>query len=267
MENLFLESESFYRLLFFILGLGFFWILGLIYSYRKLSKLDRWRWLNNLALILLNSFVVRLALPIGLVTFAAQNSFGLFHLLKMNQILEVLLSVIILDLIIYFQHLVFHHVPILWRLHAVHHSDPGFDTTTALRFHPIEICLSIVVKAVAIFLLGLSPVSVLVFEILLNFSAMFNHSNFRLPKLMEGSLAKIIVTPDFHRVHHSMVVDETNSNFGFFLSIWDKIFRTYKAKSKNDLKEDVIGLELYRSSKEQRLDSLLLQPFKKEKKA
>lgn len=263
MSQIVLENESFYRLLFFVSGLFIFWTFGLMFRYRNVSSLDKWRWLNNLLLIFLNSFFVRLAFPFGLVIFAAQNNFGLFNSLDFNPLVELFISILVLDLVIYFQHQVFHYVPILWRLHAVHHSDPGFDTTTALRFHPIEIGLSIFVKALAVLLLGLSPMAIILFEIVLNFSAMFNHSNFSLPIFLEKHISKVIVTPDFHRVHHSVLESETNSNFGFFLSIWDHLFKTYKAKSKNDLKKDVIGLESYRSFQEQRVDSLLMQPFKK----
>ena len=265
MGKVLLNNEAFLRLVFFIFGLGLFWLLGLFFKYRNLSEIDKWRWINNLFLIILNSFFVRLVLPLGLVAFAGQNSFGLFNSLDWSPLLEIAISIVALDLIIYFQHLIFHFVPVLWKLHAVHHSDPGFDTTTALRFHPIEIGLSIVVKALAIFILGISPVSVIVFEIILNFSAMFNHSNFQLPKPLEIVIARFVVTPDFHRVHHSILEPETNSNYGFFLSIWDRLFGTFKAKSINDLRQNVIGLEKYRSRKDQRIDSLLMQPFKKGK--
>lgn len=263
MKELIITNESSYRVFFFLCGLFLFWVLGLVFQYRKLSDIDRWRWVNNISLILLNSFIVRLLFPLSLVVFADSNNFGLFNYFNLNPLLELCASVIALDLIIYFQHMVFHFVPVLWRLHAVHHSDPGFDATTALRFHPIEIGLSVLVKFLAVLVLGLSPVSVIVFEVLLNFSAMFNHSNFQLPKKIEKIVAKVIVTPDFHRVHHSILVPETNSNFGFCLSIWDHLFSTYKPSSKNDLKTDVLGLEKHRSLQDQRIDSLLLQPFKK----
>lgn len=242
MENVFLENHSFYRLLLFFIGLSLFWLLGVYFRYRSLSHLDRWRWLNNLALIFLNSFFIKLLLPAGLLAFAFKNDFGLFNYLEWPMMVELFFSVLVLDLVIYFQHLLFHLVPLLWKLHSVHHSDPGFDVTTALRFHPIEIGLSIAVKAAAIFILGLSPLSVLVFEMLLNFSAMFNHSNFKLPSVLEKVLVSVVVTPDFHRVHHSVIISETNSNYGFFLSIWDRVFRTYKAYSKNDLKKGASAL-------------------------
>lgn len=265
MKVVIIENESFYRFLFFTIGLFLFWILGVFFKYRSLSSLDRWRWINNLALIIFGSFVMKIILPTGLMIIAEKNKFGLFNFLDFGFVLEITFSILLFDLIIYLQHLTFHHVPVFWRVHAVHHSDTGFDATTALRFHPFETILSTAVKAFAIFIFGFSPLSVIIFEILLNFSAMFNHSNFSLPKFLENIIEKIIVTPDFHRVHHSIRKEETNSNFGFFLSIWDRLFKTYKACSKNDLKKDLIGLESFRSYKDQRLDSLLLQPFRKGK--
>ncbi len=266
MWNEVLQQQDFYRLLFFIGGLCLFFFLGFLFHFRDLREIDRWRWVNNLTLVVLNSVLVKLLFPLTLVAFASAYRFGLFYMIGMPVWLNIIFSILLLDLVIYGQHVLFHYNSFLWKLHAVHHSDTSIDTTTALRFHPIEIIISVLVKWLAIILFGIHPVAVLVFEILLNFSAMFNHSNFSLPKGIEVGVSRLVVTPDFHRIHHSIIENETNSNFGFFLSTWDRLFRTAKENSQNDLKEDVIGLRIFRRPEDQRIDSLILQPFKKENK-
>ncbi|EHK8985293.1 sterol desaturase family protein [Vibrio vulnificus] len=223
------------------------------------------RWLNNLSLVLLNSVLVALLLPIvafQAAILAQQHQFGLFHLLGLNDIVNILLSVLMLDLIIYCQHLLFHRVKPLWRLHRMHHADLDIDVTTGTRFHPIEILLSMVIKITFVSLLGVSPLAVVVFEIILNVSAMFNHSNAKLPLTLDHWLRKWIVTPDMHRVHHSTEVKETHSNFGFFLSVWDRCFRTYRAQPKAGHEGVVIGIPEVRNPDEQRLDKMLTQPFR-----
>lgn len=262
MELFNLDQSNSYRLFFFVFGLGLFWVSGIAFQFRAVKKVDYWRWINNLALITINSAILRIVLPLTLVTFASRNSWGLLHIIEMPSWLSLFISIILLDMIIYFQHVLFHYNSFLWKLHSVHHSDTGFDTTTALRFHPIEILLSVLVKGISIFVFGLSPLAVLIFEIILNFSAMFNHSNFSLPSVIEIILSKVVVTPDFHRIHHSVNENETNSNFGFFLSVWDRLFRTNIEKSRNDLRKSDLGLEEYREIGDQRIDALLLQPFR-----
>lgn len=176
--------------------------------------------------------------------------------------LNVLLAVIVLDLIIYVQHLVFHRVKPLWKIHRMHHADLDIDVTTGARFHPIEIIISMVVKIASVFILGVSPLAIVVFEIILNASAMFNHSNAKLALSIDKKLRKVIVTPDMHRVHHSVIVKETHSNFGFFLSVWDRWFGTYRAQPALGHNDVVIGVPEIREAREQRLDKLLTQPFR-----
>ncbi len=254
-----------WRLTFFLGGLFLFSLLGIIFRYRQIEgRVTRYRWLNNLALVFFNSFFVKgigFFLTIGF-SYLAINKVGLFYSLNVPLIANIIISVIILDFVIYWQHVFFHKVPLLWRLHRVHHSDIDFDTTTALRFHPLEILLSMIIKLLCMAVLGIHPWSLLVFEILLNFSAMFNHSNFTLPRVLEKAIKQLIVTPDMHRIHHSVERSETNSNYGFFLSLWDRLFSTYTVQSRVDSRVMEIGIERFRELKEQRLDKLITQPFR-----
>ena len=190
------------------------------------------RWANNLALLLINSILVRVLFPaaaIGFAVFAESRSMGLFHMVYLSQPLAIVLSVVVMDFAIYLQHIVFHAVPVLWQLHRVHHADLDFDVTTGTRFHPIEIVLSMGIKFLVIITLGPPVVSVLIFELLLNVTAMFNHANIRLPDRIDGLVRRLVVTPDMHRIHHSVDRGETNSNFGFCLSVWDRSLGTYLA--------------------------------------
>ncbi|MEQ1652958.1 MAG: sterol desaturase family protein, partial [Hyphomicrobium sp.] len=201
---------------------------------RKLVASKGRRWLTNLTIVGIGSLLVRLmsALAVPLVAIAAavyaeSQGFGLLNVLKWPPWLEVLLAVVVLDLAIWFQHWAAHMIPALWRLHQVHHADVDIDVTTAIRFHPIEIALSMLWKIVCVVALGVSPLAVLLFEIILNGCAMFNHANVALPQWLDRALRTFLVTPDMHRVHHSVIGRELNSNFGFNLSIWDRVFGTY----------------------------------------
>ncbi|HCG7162303.1 TPA: sterol desaturase family protein [Vibrio parahaemolyticus] len=233
---------------------------------RKTLTVKRsFRWLNNLSLVALNSAIIALVMPIAAfqaATIAHDQQWGLFNLLSLPGWLNVLLAVIVLDLIIYVQHLVFHRVKPLWKIHRMHHADLDIDVTTGARFHPIEIIISMVVKIASVFILGVSPLAIVVFEIILNASAMFNHSNAKLTLSIDKKLRKVIVTPDMHRVHHSVIVKETHSNFGFFLSVWDRWFGTYRAQPALGHNDVVIGVPEIREASEQRLDKLLTQPFR-----
>ena len=203
---------------------------------------------RNLILVALNSGLLRLTLPIGLVAYTAwlqSKGWGLFNLVDLPAAVEVIATLLALDLLIYAQHVAFHLVPVLWRLHYVHHADPGIDFSTGLRFHPIEILLSMAIKFGAVTLLGPSPVAVLTFEIFLNAGAVFNHSNVALPPWIDRWLRLIFVTPDMHRVHHSVVVGETNSNYGFNLPWWDRLFGTYIAQPAAGHDQMHIGLAEY----------------------
>jgi len=223
------------------------------------------RWSNNLALVVIDTIVLRLTFPIlavGLAIMAQERGWGLFNIVEAPVWFAVVASVIILDLVIYLQHVMFHAVPALWRLHRMHHTDLDFDVTTGLRFHPIEIVLSMGIKLAMVLVLGPPAVAVLIFEVLLNATAMFNHSNVRLPLVVDRVLRLVMVTPDMHRVHHSILPEETNSNFGFNLPWWDKLLGTYKAQPAAGHDAMTIGIEQFRTPRDQWLDRMLVQPTK-----
>lgn len=223
------------------------------------------RWSNNLALVVLDALVVRLVFPVvavGLALIVSENDWGLFALIDVPNWLAIVATILILDLIIYLQHVVFHAVPALWRLHRMHHSDLEFDVTTGLRFHPVEILLSMAIKLLVVLALGPPAIAVLIFEVLLNGSAMFNHSNIRLPARVDAVLRWVIVTPDMHRVHHSIHPSETNSNFGFNVPWWDRLLGTYKAQPRDGHEGMTIGIEQFRSRRDLWIDRMLVQPMK-----
>lgn len=226
----------------------------------------RRRWTSNLLLIVIDSLFVRLLFPIvavGVAAIAAQNNWGLFNLLDFPVWLEIILTIIILDMLIYWQHVAFHHVPFLWAMHKVHHADRDIDVTTGLRFHPIEIGISLAYKLALVLLLGVPVIAVVIFEIILNGCAMFNHSNVRLSLKLDRVLRRFIVTPDMHRVHHSTIMSETNSNYGFNLSLWDRIFGSYTAQPSQGHDGMVIGLDEYQHSGPASLTWSLLLPLGK----
>jgi sterol desaturase/sphingolipid hydroxylase (fatty acid hydroxylase superfamily) len=223
-----------------------------------------YRWVNNLGVIVLNSVLVRLVFPaatVGVALFAESHGWGLLTLLSWPDWLILPVGVILLDFAIWVQHVLFHAVPALWRLHRMHHADQDFDVTTGLRFHPIEILLSMAIKAGVIVMLGIPAVAVLVFEILLNATSMFNHGNVRIPSEMDRVLRWFVVTPDMHRVHHSWYPGETNSNFGFNLPWWDRLLGTYRAEPRDGHLRMTIGINQFREHRDLRLDRLLIQPF------
>lgn len=233
---------------------------------RARARERRRRWPINIGLAALDTLFVRLAFPAavvaGIAAWAATQGIGLFNALPVPEGLAFLLSVLLLDLVIYGQHIVFHYWKPLWRLHRVHHCDLDVDFTTALRFHPVEILLSVAVKVVAVVALGAPVAAVVVFEILLNGSAMFNHGNLRLPARIDRVLRAVLVTPDMHRVHHSVLRAETDSNFGFALSFWDRLFRTYRDQPAQGHDAMTIGLPAFREERDQGLVALLLNPFR-----
>jgi sterol desaturase/sphingolipid hydroxylase (fatty acid hydroxylase superfamily) len=223
------------------------------------------RWTNNLGLVVIDTLVLRLSFPIlavGLAVTAQDLGWGLFNIIEAPEWVAVLVSIIVLDLVIYLQHVMFHAVPALWRLHRMHHADLEFDVTTGLRFHPVEILLSMGIKLAVVVALGPPAVAVLIFEVLLNATAMFNHSNIRLPMLVDRFLRLIMVTPDMHRVHHSIIPEETNSNFGFNLPWWDRLLGTYKAQPEAGHEGMTIGIEQFRTGRDLWLDRMLVQPIK-----
>jgi sterol desaturase/sphingolipid hydroxylase (fatty acid hydroxylase superfamily) len=224
-----------------------------------------WRWPGNLGVVAVDTLLVRVLFPttaVGLALVAETRGFGLFNAVALPAWIGVLASVVVLDFAIYLQHVLFHAVPALWRLHRMHHADLEFDVTTGLRFHPIEILLSMVIKLTVVAALGAPPLAVLAFEVLLNTTSMFNHSNVRIPFGLDGVLRWFVVTPDMHRVHHSIVSHETNSNFGFNLPWWDRLFGTYRAQPMAGHEAMTIGIEQFRDARELGLDRMLLQPFR-----
>ena len=233
---------------------------------KRNREVSRWvRWPNNLILVALNTAVLRVLFPvaaIGVALYAQNHNWGIINRFGVPAGYAVPAAVIALDCAIYLQHRMFHAVPLLWRLHRMHHSDIDIDVTTGARFHPVEIVLSMLIKFAVIVLLGVPPVAVLIFEVLLNATAMFNHANVSIPGGLDKVLRWVIVTPDMHRVHHSVVVKETNSNFGFNLPWWDRIFRTYIAQPSAGHDAMTIGLPLFRAPRELWLDRMLIQPLR-----
>lgn len=224
-----------------------------------------WRWPNNLGVVVVNTLLVRIIFPttaVGLALLAEARGFGLFNTIALPAWVGVVASVIILDLAIYLQHVLFHAVPALWRLHRMHHADLEFDVSTGLRFHPVEILLSMLIKFAAVAALGAPALAVLIFEVLLNATSMFNHGNVRIPLGIDRLLRWLVVTPDMHRVHHSILARETNSNFGFNLPWWDRLFGTYRAQPAAGHEAMTIGIEQFRESRELGLDRMLVQPFR-----
>jgi sterol desaturase/sphingolipid hydroxylase (fatty acid hydroxylase superfamily) len=242
---------------------------------RRLGQSRTDRWTTNILIILIDSVVVRLmgilpafvgaaAIPLVAVSaayFAGVWQWGLFNSLALPLWLEILLSVIVLDFAIWFQHFVSHKVPLFWQLHRVHHADRDIDVTTALRFHPIEIALSMLFKVIVVLCLGASVIAVILFEIVLSSLAMFNHANVALPAWLDRVLRTTLVTPDMHRVHHSIEQAEHDTNFGFNLSIWDRLFSTYKAQPEAGHQGMIIGLKPYQHEGPGRLGWSLKLPF------
>lgn len=252
--------------------LGFFFgVFGLMALWEILSPRRRLlipklsRWANNLGLVVLNTLVLRLLFPaaaVGMTAFAVERGWGIFNYVNVPNALAVLASVVALDFVIYLQHVMVHAVPILWRLHRVHHADLDYDVTTGARFHPLEIILSMLIKFATILVLGPPVVAVVVFEVLLNATAMFNHGNVSLPGPVDRLLRWLVVTPDMHRVHHSVEDDEANSNFGFNLPWWDRLFGTYRDQPRGGHQGMTIGIHGIRDPKQvDRLPGMLALPF------
>ncbi len=232
---------------------------------RALTVSKAVRWTNNLGLVFFNSFVARLVFPaaaVGVAAFAAEQGWGLLNHYPVPSALAVAIAIVAMDFVIWLQHVMVHAVPVLWRLHRVHHADPDFDVTTGARFHTLEILLSLLIKFATIVVLGPPVVAVVIFEILLNATAMFNHGNVRLPARLDRVLRWFVVTPDMHRVHHSVEDDEANSNFGFNLPWWDRLFGTYRDQPRAGHEAMTIGIHGYREPKQVSwLPGMLALPF------
>jgi len=232
---------------------------------RTLTFGRRPRWPANLGIVALDSVLVRILFPtaaVGVALFCEARGWGLLPWLGIPHALAALLAVIVLDLAIYLQHALFHHVPMLWRLHRMHHADLDIDVTTGVRFHPIEIVLSMLIKFAVVAAAGAPALAVLIFEVLLNATSMFNHSNVRMPPTVDAVVRRLVVTPDMHRVHHSIIRAETDSNFGFNFPWWDRLFGTYRAQPREGHDAMTIGIDAFRDPTELRLDRMLLQPFR-----
>ncbi len=225
----------------------------------------RERWPHNLGLLLVDVIALRVFAPgaaVAVALLAEQRSWGFLNLVSMPPVIAFGVALVLLDLVIYFQHVMFHAVPTLWRLHRVHHADLDFDVTTGTRFHPFEILISAAIKCAAVAAIGASPGAVLVFEVLLNATAMFNHANACLPRAADAVLRWLVVTPDMHRVHHSVQYDESSSNFGFNVPWWDRLFGTYRPEPRLEHDAMIIGVDAFRSQDDLRLDQLLIQPLR-----
>ena len=228
------------------------------------------RWPRNAALVVVDTLAVRAAawalpafLPVAAAVLAADRGWGLLPALGVDGWLAFAVTLLLFDLAIYGQHVAVHHIPALWRLHRVHHTDLAFDTTTGVRFHPLEILLSIAIKVGLVLALGAPAAAVVVFEVVLNATSLFNHANLRLPLGLDATLRRVLVTPDMHRVHHSVHRDETDSNFGFNLSVWDRLFGTYRAQPRDGHDAMTIGVGGFQDPAKLGLAGLLVQPFGK----
>jgi sterol desaturase/sphingolipid hydroxylase (fatty acid hydroxylase superfamily) len=231
---------------------------------RPLQTSKSMRWFSNLGITFIGTITLRLLASLSAIDaaiFAEKAGWGLLNNVSLPYWLKMIIGVVVLDLAIYLQHAMFHGLPILWRLHMMHHSDLDFDVTTGVRFHPIEILLSMGIKMIVVFLVGISALGVLIFEVLLNATSLFNHGNVRLAASIDRVLRFFVVTPEMHRVHHSVIIRETNSNFGFNLPWWDRLFGTYRDQPAAGHLEMTIGLSQFRDSKGLTLPWLLLLPF------
>lgn len=264
-DEFLLANEKEVRMSFFFGMLVLIGLWELAAPKRALTVSKALRWTNNLGLVFLNSFILRLLFPaaaVGVAKLASEQGWGLFNYYDVPFWLGVVAAVIIMDFVIYVQHVMVHSIPVLWRLHRVHHADLDYDVTTGARFHPIEIILSMLIKFATILLLGPSIVAVIIFEIMLNATAMFNHGNVGLPKRIDKILRWFLVTPDMHRVHHSIEDDEANSNFGFSLTWWDRLLGTYREQPRGGQFGMTIGINKFRDPKQVAwLPGMLSLPF------
>ncbi|HKQ29331.1 MAG TPA: sterol desaturase family protein [Burkholderiales bacterium] len=259
-----MELEALIRLAAFAAALLVVALWEYLRPRRKLRVGRARRWPSNLGLLAVDALLLRLVAPgaaIAVAVTAHAGGWGLLNVLSLPAGIAIIVAIVLLDLGLYFQHIMFHAVPTLWRLHRVHHSDLDFDATTGIRFHPVEILISTAIKCAVVAAIGAAPIAVLAFEVLLNAAALFNHANASLPAAVERRLRWLLVTPDVHRVHHSEQYDESSSNFGFNLPWWDRIFGTYRAQPRMGHTSMTIGVDAFRSEEDSRLDRLLIQPL------
>ncbi|MFK8067602.1 MAG: sterol desaturase family protein [Gammaproteobacteria bacterium] len=258
--------DAAYRLGAFLIVLTIMIVWEIKRPRRKNDQKRKTRWPVNFGLMILGAVLVRITVG-GIVyqsaVIAAEKNIGLLNWFDFQNLISVILTLIILDLIIYGQHVASHKIPMIWKLHQVHHTDLVYDTSTGIRFHPIEIFFSLLIKVIAVFIIGATPVAVIIFEVVLNTCAVFNHGNVKLPLSLDKQLRKILVTPDMHRVHHSIHRDETDSNYGFSISIWDRLFGTYIDQPRDGHEEMTIGLDYFREPEDEKFQNVLMLPFKK----
>ena len=265
MSEAILSAEPAIRLAAFlgVLAVMAIWEVAAPRRRREIPRVIRWS--NNVALVVLDTAILRLTFPIlavGLATMAEEHGWGLFNTIDVPAWVALAASMLLLDLAIYLQHVMFHAVPTLWRLHRMHHADLDFDATTGLRFHPVEILVSMGIKLAVVMAMGPPAIAVLLFEVILNATALFNHANIDLPRPVDRWLRWIVVTPDMHRVHHSVDPRETNSNYGFNLPWWDRLLGTYVAQPAKGHEGMAIGIEQFRTRRDLWLDRMLIQPVR-----
>ncbi len=264
MTDSILAHESVVRVSFFLAILIAMALWEILSPRRPLTTSRTLRWYSNLGLVFIDTLTLRLLLPfqaVGMALFAQNRGWGLLNNVSLPYGMEIAIGILVLDLVIYLQHAMFHFIPLFWRLHRVHHTDLDFDVTTGIRFHPIEILLSMGIKMMTIIILGPSALAVVLFEVLLNATSMFNHGNVRLPISIDRVLRLFVVTPEMHRVHHSVLIKEFNSNFGFNLPWWDRLLGTYRAQPEAGHEAMAIGLAQFRNPNALTLSRLLILPF------
>lgn len=264
MNNFILDHEPVIRFGFFFSILILMAIWEMLGPRRSLNTAKRGRWFSNLSLVFIDTLAVRLLLPfqaVGMALFVEGRAWGILNRVDLPHWMAIAIGVMGLDFVIYLQHVLFHAIPAFWRLHKVHHTDLDFDVTTGVRFHPIEILLSMGIKMAAVVVLGTTAVAVVIFEVLLNATSMFNHGNVRLPGRIDRVLRLFVVTPEMHRVHHSVLIRETNSNFGFNLPWWDRLLGTYRDQPAAGHEGMTIGLSQFRDPNSLTLPWLLILPF------
>jgi sterol desaturase/sphingolipid hydroxylase (fatty acid hydroxylase superfamily) len=269
MSDFILDHEQSIRLTAFFSIFAIMALWEIASPWRKLRFTRSQRWIGNIGIVILNTLLLRLLFPaaaVGMAAFTTQAGWGGLNEISLPPWLTIIIAVVILDMVIYLQHVMVHAIPMLWRLHRVHHADPDYDLTTGARFHPIEILLSMLIKIATIAALGPPVIAVVIFEVVLNAMAMFNHANVTLPPRLDRLLRWFIVTPDMHRVHHSVEPEETNSNFGFNLSLWDRLMGTYRHQSRLGQQAMDIGILSLRDPQiTTRLTGMLMIPFLKVK--
>ena len=261
-----IENESAIRMGVFAGVLGAMAVAELLVPRKQRTQPRLNRWFTNMGMVVIDTLALRLLFPVlavGMAEIASSKGWGLFNVLDWPGWIEIALAAILLDMAIYWQHVASHKFPLLWKIHRVHHADRDIDATTGIRFHPVEIVLSMLYKFALIIILGAPALGVFIFEVLLNGTAMFNHANFKLPLGLDRIVRLIFVTPDMHRVHHSIVHRETDSNYGFNLSVWDRVFKTYIDQPEAGHDEMTIGIDTFQDDAPTRLSWSLMLPFRK----